>query len=282
MTLRWLRLIFMLSVLVLAGCFQQAGESLQPASNTAVPQSALETSESGQPIDVTPTVGSTRAPITSTALPITIISPASATPIVTAEFTTTPLGPTPTLPQFITPVSPLGPEVETATPALFSGDGASTPSLLITPTTLFAENTTSSDGTTCSYVVEPGDNLYRIALSHDTTVADMRTANPELQGENPILQPGQRLRLPECASAEPEINVETDVVELAPATPTSPVNTIATTPVPPSGETYTVQRGDTLFTIAQRLGTTVSALQEANNISDPNRISVGQVLIVPG
>lgn len=273
MTLRWLRSIFILSVLVLAGCFQQAGESLQPASNTAVPQSAPETSEPVQELDVTPTINDSRAPITSTAPPITIISPSSATPILPTQ-ATTPSGPTPTLPQFITPVSPLGPEVATATPALFSGDGVTTPSFIITPTTLFADNTTTSDGT-CTYVVAPGDNLYRIAISNDTTVAAMRTANPNLQGENPILQPGQRLNLPECASEAPE------TVEIEPATPTPPVNVIEATPVPGSGQTYTVQRGDTLFTIAQRLGTTVAAIQRANNISDPNRISVGQVLIVP-
>ena len=99
MALRWLRSIFILSVLLLAGCFQQAGESLQPASNTAVPQSAPPTNQPGQTIEITPTVGGTRAPIISTAPPITIISPSSPTPIVP---TTTPSGPTPTLPQFIT------------------------------------------------------------------------------------------------------------------------------------------------------------------------------------
>ncbi len=277
MTLRWLRLICILSVLVLAGCFQQAGESLQPVSNTAAPQSAPETIQPGQIIDVTPTVSSTQGSLESTFPPITIISPSTPTPILPTE-AITPSGPTPTLPQFITPVSPLGPEVATATPSLFSGDGVTTPTFMVTPTTLFSENSTTSSGDgTCTYTVEPGDNLYRIALSNDTTVADMRTANPDLQGENPVLQPGQTLNLPVCANEEPEI------VELDPATPTPPIDTpIDATPVPSSGETYTVQRGDTLFTIAQRLGTTVSALQDANNISDPNRISVGQVLIVPG
>jgi len=278
MTLRWLRSFLLLSVLLLAGCFQQAGESLQPASNTAVPQTAPETSVPGQTaIDATPTVASsTHAPTTSTVPPITIISPATATPILPTQAAETPSGPTPTLPQFITPVSPLGLEVETATPALFSGDGASTPSVLITPTTLFAENNSASGGT-CTYVVEPGDNLYRIAISHDTSVADMRTANPDLEGENPVLQPGQQLNLPECPNQQ-----QPETVEIAPSTPTPPIDSAGATPVPSSGETYTVQRGDTLFTIAQRLGTTVAALQEANNISDPNRISVGQVLIVPG
>ncbi|PZA06481.1 MULTISPECIES: M23 family metallopeptidase [unclassified Meiothermus] len=46
--------------------------------------------------------------------------------------------------------------------------------------------------------------------------------------------------------------------------------------------TYTVQRGDTLFSIAQRHGTTVEALQALNNLADPSQIRVGQVLRLGG
>ncbi len=45
--------------------------------------------------------------------------------------------------------------------------------------------------------------------------------------------------------------------------------------------TYIVQPGDTLLVIAQRFGTTVGAIVEANNIPDPNLIFVGQVLQIP-
>lgn len=44
--------------------------------------------------------------------------------------------------------------------------------------------------------------------------------------------------------------------------------------------TYTVRRGDSLWAIAQRLGTTVDGLRRANAI-DGNRIFAGQVLEVP-
>lgn len=43
-----------------------------------------------------------------------------------------------------------------------------------------------------------------------------------------------------------------------------------------------VQPGDTLFRIATTHGTTVSALVRLNNLTDPNRIQVGQVICLPG
>lgn len=44
---------------------------------------------------------------------------------------------------------------------------------------------------------------------------------------------------------------------------------------------YVVRPGDTLTSIAQRYGTTVAAIVEANNITNPNLIFVGQVLLIP-
>ena len=63
-------------------------------------------------------------------------------------------------------------------------------------------------------------------------------------------------------------------------------NTFAggSTPTPgptPSQKTYVVQAGDTLSAIALRFGTTVAVLCQLNNISNPNYIYVGQVLIHP-
>lgn len=44
--------------------------------------------------------------------------------------------------------------------------------------------------------------------------------------------------------------------------------------------TYTVQKGDTLSAIAKKYNTTVDKLVKANNIKDPNVISVGQKLTI--
>lgn len=45
--------------------------------------------------------------------------------------------------------------------------------------------------------------------------------------------------------------------------------------------THTVQAGENLYRIAQQYGTTVFAIAEANNITNPNLIIVGQVLVIP-
>lgn len=45
---------------------------------------------------------------------------------------------------------------------------------------------------------------------------------------------------------------------------------------------YTVKRGDTLWGLAKRHGTTVAAIARANGITNPDLLRVGQVLKMPG
>ena len=52
---------------------------------------------------------------------------------------------------------------------------------------------------------------------------------------------------------------------------------------PVAGEqTYTVKRGDTLSGIASKYGTTYQKLASYNGIANPNMISVGQIIRIPG
>jgi LysM repeat protein len=67
---------------------------------------------------------------------------------------------------------------------------------------------------------------------------------------------------------------------LPPLTTTSTTTTTTTTTIAII-RTYEVQRGDSLFSIAQRFGVTVAAIIEANGIDDPDRIEAGQVLTLP-
>jgi len=73
-----------------------------------------------------------------------------------------------------------------------------------------------------------------------------------------------------------QLQPETAPEPTQPPTPPTP----PTTP-PMSTVTYTVQRGDTLSSIARRFNTTVDAIVKANNIADPSKIRVGQVLVIP-
>jgi LysM repeat protein len=68
-----------------------------------------------------------------------------------------------------------------------------------------------------------------------------------------------------------------------PSTPPSPTAAPATANPTPAAtlRTYRVQSGDTLSAIATRFGTTVRAIVDLNNLADPNRLSVGQVLLIP-
>ncbi len=47
------------------------------------------------------------------------------------------------------------------------------------------------------------------------------------------------------------------------------------------GYEHTVQSGESLSTIARKYGTTIPAITEANGMSDPNAIRVGQTIFVP-
>ena len=46
--------------------------------------------------------------------------------------------------------------------------------------------------------------------------------------------------------------------------------------------TYTVQKGDTLYSIARKFDVSLDTLFEVNNISDPTRVPVGTLLKIPG
>jgi nucleoid-associated protein YgaU len=54
-------------------------------------------------------------------------------------------------------------------------------------------------------------------------------------------------------------------------------------PLPtPTPEVYVVQKGDSVYKIAKRYGTTMRAIILANNLTNPDLIYPGQVLYIPG
>jgi len=106
------------------------------------------------------------------------------------------------------------------------------------------------------YVVQRGDNLYRIALRHGTTVQAIMNANG-LRNAN-VIYVGQRLVIPGRGSGGGSGGGSA------------------------AGGVHVVQRGEILARIAARYGTTVQAIVNANRLRNANVIYVGQRLIIPG
>ena len=101
-----------------------------------------------------------------------------------------------------------------------------------------------------SYRVKPGDTLLGIASHHKLTLSELTSINRI--SSSTLIYPGQLLRV-------------------ARVIPTSQ---------PPVGApvTYVVAHGDSLDSVAQKFGMTLSALREYNKLSKASIIYVGQVL----
>ena len=75
---------------------------------------------------------------------------------------------------------------------------------------------------------------------------------------------------------------EVGSVRFSPTRPGSALAVEATAPAPASPATYTVAKGDNLWTIAKKNGVTVKQLLAANNLRSDSRLSLGQKLVIPG
>jgi len=82
--------------------------------------------------------------------------------------------------------------------------------------------------------------------------------------------------LPSGAPAPPSGGVEAATATPAPSSPTAN----ASPPAVANG-TYRVKRGDTLYVIARRLGTTVRILQQLNGLGASTTIHAGDILKTP-
>ena len=94
------------------------------------------------------------------------------------------------------------------------------------------------------YTVKKGDSLWKIANKYNTTVEKLKSAN---NLKTNILSVGQKLVIPSI-SVSPEVS-----------------------------DTYIVQKGDSLWSIANKFNMTVSELKNLNNLTN-NLLSIGQVL----
>ena len=96
------------------------------------------------------------------------------------------------------------------------------------------------------YTVQRGDTLYKIANQFNISVDDLKKWN-NLTSD--VIQIGQLLRISQN--------------------------------IPSTGSTYIVQKGDTLYKIANQYNTTVTELKRINNLTG-NTLYIGQELKIPG
>lgn len=111
------------------------------------------------------------------------------------------------------------------------------------------------------YVVQQGDNLFRIGVDHGVDWTEIAAANGIVGAE---IQPGQELIIPATSDSDDGADAgEAEVDEAA-------------------GEetTYVVQEGDSIYSIAFEHGIPWTALVEANNIEAPYTLEVGQTLVI--
>lgn len=95
------------------------------------------------------------------------------------------------------------------------------------------------------YIVKPGDSLYKIANMYGMSVNELKTLNSLTSN---LLNVGQQLKV---------LGNET-----------VPANS------------YVVNAGDSLYSIAKKYGITVNALKTANNKVN-NMLSIGEILVIP-
>jgi LysM repeat protein len=103
-----------------------------------------------------------------------------------------------------------------------------------------------ADATTL-HVVQPGETLSQIAARYGVSVPDLARAN-ELSNPDRILV-GAVLRIPASLLVSERV--------------------------------HRVRPGETLTSIAQRYGVSVESIRQANRLPDPDRILVGQMLVIP-
>ncbi|MGX7014585.1 muramidase family protein [Vagococcus silagei] len=119
-------------------------------------------------------------------------------------------------------------------------------------TTTVRSNNTSTNTNAADYTVRAGDTLYQIGLNNQLTVSEIKQLN-NLTSD--LIYVGQKLKLKSNAGAP-----STQEIQFS-----------------SKGSTHHVQRGESLWALSQKYGTTVAHLKQLNQLSS-DIIYVGQIL----
>ena len=120
-----------------------------------------------------------------------------------------------------------------------------------------------------AYVIQKGDSLSAIARRFKTSVAQLTSLN-QISNSHRI-SIGQRLLLPQ----DTEATTGQTSAQIAASAPAS------SAPTRSNDDSYSVRRGDTLSSIAERFDVSELSLLQANNIDHPDLIYPGQELQLP-
>jgi cell wall-associated NlpC family hydrolase len=168
---------------------------------------------------------------------------------------------------------------------LVSANGLANPDLIYPGDQIYIPGNASFVESMVSYTVQPGDTLREIATAHGVSVTAI--INYEANGiTNPdVIYPGQDITIPGGSAP-----VVAEVVsEPAPEPVAEPAPEPVAEPVPepqpePEGIYIEVQGGDTVGSIAARYSVDSQSIINwgPNGLSNPDALSIGQSLFVPG
>lgn len=152
-----------------------------------------------------------------------------------------------------------------------------------------------------TYTVRRGDTLLSIAAAHGTSVEDLMAANSLADAD--VLRVGQVLSLPALSAGDVVRHVVHSgdtLAQLARRYHTSAAAIAAANPLiedperlvigqvlqivigaAPSVRTHVVCTGESVYGIAREYGVPAGDIISANQLSDPDHVTAGQVLVIP-
>ena len=129
------------------------------------------------------------------------------------------------------------------------------------------------------YSVRAGDTMWDIARAFGTTVGALRRINYIERGSR--IYVGQKMKIPASATKLKDKNVVDSKSSAAYAkTDNASVKSKSSGKKKAGSGTYKVRRGDTLWDIARKYGTTTASIRRLNGLGRSSRIYPGQLLIV--
>jgi LysM repeat protein len=126
----------------------------------------------------------------------------------------------------------------------------------VTPAPNVTKTPSATQASACpaTHVVQPGENLFRIALKYGLTINKLAEANGITNPDQ--VAAGTKLKIPGCEGTGETTEEGGDIL-------------------------HTVQPGENLYRIALKYGLTWQKVATYNNITNPEAIFAGQVLRIP-